>query len=79
MWRVLNEHIEAQGFWSAEDGHQHITWKEMKAVSHAVESFLPQRAGHNVLLHEDNKAFYHITQGKTTRSHAMMEELRRLW
>jgi hypothetical protein len=51
---VLNEHVEARGFWSKEDEQQHITWKEMKAVRQAVESFLPQQAGRNVLLHEDN-------------------------
>jgi hypothetical protein len=29
---VLNEHVEARGFWSKEDEQQHITWKELKAV-----------------------------------------------
>jgi hypothetical protein len=29
---ALNEHVEARGFWSKEDEHQHITWKEVKAV-----------------------------------------------
>jgi Neuraminidase (sialidase) len=32
-WGVpLNEQLEARGFWSAADQHQHITRKEMKAV-----------------------------------------------
>jgi hypothetical protein len=75
---VLNEHLEAQGFLSKKD-EQHITWKERKAVRHAVESFLPQVAGRNVLLHEDNHAVCHILKGLTSRSHAMMDELRRLW
>ena len=76
---VLNEQVEARGFWSKEDEQQHITWKELKAVRHAVESFLPQLAGRNVLLHEDNQAVCHILTGLTSRSPVMMDELRRLW
>jgi hypothetical protein len=37
----LNEGLKARGFWSAEDEQQHIKWKELKAVRHAVESFMP--------------------------------------
>eukprot|EP00873_Tetraselmis_striata_P019321 jgi/Tetstr1/439585/TSEL_028012.t1 len=53
---VLNGRLEARGFWSSADERQHITWKELKAVRLAVESFLPHLAGRNVLLHEDNHA-----------------------
>jgi hypothetical protein len=60
---VLNEHLEARGFWSAHDECQHITWKELKAVRHVVESFLPHQAGRNVLLHEDNHSICHILAG----------------
>jgi hypothetical protein len=38
---VLSEHVEARGFSSAEDEQRHIAWKELKAVRHDVESFLP--------------------------------------
>jgi hypothetical protein len=76
---VLNEHIEARGFWSKEDEHQHITWKELKAVRYFVESFLPQLAGCNVLLHEDNHVVYHIETCITSRSPIVIDELRRLW
>ena len=39
---VLNDdsNYQARGFWSATDRLQHITWKELRAVRHAVESFL---------------------------------------
>jgi hypothetical protein len=50
----------------------------VKAVRHEVESFLPQLAGRNVLMHED-KAIHHIPTRLNSRSHIMMEELRRLW
>jgi hypothetical protein len=76
---VLNEELEARGLWSKEDEQQHITWKERKAVRHAVESFLPQLAGRNVLMHEDNQAVCHSQTILTSRSHVMMEELRRMW
>eukprot|EP00873_Tetraselmis_striata_P012232 jgi/Tetstr1/432496/TSEL_021870.t1 len=53
---VLNGRLEARGFWSSADERQHITWKELKAVRLAVESFLHHLAGRNVLLHEDKHA-----------------------
>eukprot|EP00873_Tetraselmis_striata_P009405 jgi/Tetstr1/429669/TSEL_019566.t1 len=53
---VLNGRLEARGFWSSADERQHITWKQLKAVQLAVESFLPHLAGRNVLMHEDNHA-----------------------
>eukprot|EP00873_Tetraselmis_striata_P038201 jgi/Tetstr1/458465/TSEL_004320.t1 len=53
---VVGDRLEARGFWSSEDERQHITWKELKAVRLAMESFLPHLAGRNVLLHEDNQA-----------------------
>eukprot|EP00873_Tetraselmis_striata_P025113 jgi/Tetstr1/445377/TSEL_003390.t1 len=53
---VVGDRLEARGFWSSADERQHITWKELKAVRLAVESFLPHLAGRNVLMHEDNQA-----------------------
>jgi hypothetical protein len=57
----------------------HITWKELKAVRLAVLMFLPHLAGKNVLLNEDNQAVCYILAGLTSRSLAMMTELRKLW
>jgi hypothetical protein len=74
---ALNNHLEARGFWSKEDEQQHITWKELRAVRHAVEIFLPQLAGRNVLLQEDDQ-LVNLTC-MTSRPHVMMDELRRLW
>eukprot|EP00873_Tetraselmis_striata_P045582 jgi/Tetstr1/465846/TSEL_010466.t1 len=71
--------LEARGFWGAADERQHITWKELKAVRLAVESFLPHLAGRRVLLHEDNQAVCGVLAGLTSRSPAMMAELRKLW
>eukprot|EP00873_Tetraselmis_striata_P018170 jgi/Tetstr1/438434/TSEL_026991.t1 len=76
---VLNGRLEARGFWGAADERQHITWKELKAVRLAVESFLPHLAGRRVLLHEDNQAVCNVLVGLTSRSPAMMAELRKLW
>eukprot|EP00873_Tetraselmis_striata_P019580 jgi/Tetstr1/439844/TSEL_028255.t1 len=76
---VLNGRLEARGFWSSADERPHITWKELKAVRLAVESFLPHLAGRNVLLHENNQAVCHVLSGLTSHSPEMMAELRRLW
>jgi hypothetical protein len=54
------EHLEAREFLRAEDEEHHITGKELKAIRHAIESFLPQVAARNVLLHEDNQAVCHV-------------------
>eukprot|EP00873_Tetraselmis_striata_P036044 jgi/Tetstr1/456308/TSEL_043064.t1 len=67
-----------RGHRSADKRH-HITWKELKAVRLAVESFLPHLAGRNVFLHEDNQAVCHVPSGLTSRSPGVMAELRRLW
>ena len=52
---VLNDCIEARGLWSGKDRDQHITFKELKAVRCAIESFLPELKGRRLLLHEDNQ------------------------
>eukprot|EP00873_Tetraselmis_striata_P040771 jgi/Tetstr1/461035/TSEL_006185.t1 len=76
---VMGSKLEARGFWGAADERHHITWKELKAVRLAVESFLPHLAGRRVLLHEDNHAVCSVLAGLTSRSPAMMAELRKLW
>lgn len=57
----------------------HITFKELRAVRLTVEHYLPQLAGRRVLLHEDNQAVVWILTNLVTRSHEMMQELRKLW
>ena len=76
---VLNDLKTARGFWYDEDRAQHITFKELKAVRYAVSSFLPELMGRRVLLHEDNQAVVSVITHLTTRSPAMMLELRKLW
>lgn len=76
---VLNDVLEARGFWPRPDLGRHITWKELKAVRLAVESFLPQVRGRRVLLHEDNTAVVQILTHLTSRSPELMNELRKLW
>eukprot|EP00873_Tetraselmis_striata_P042077 jgi/Tetstr1/462341/TSEL_007347.t1 len=78
---VLNNNsaYQARGFWYEDDRSHHIMWKELRAVRHAVESFLPQLRGRRVLLHEDNTAVMAALTNLTSRSPIMMEELRKLW
>jgi hypothetical protein len=76
---VLNDCVEARGFWSGSDKEQHITFKELKAVRCAVESFLPELKGRRLLLHEDNQSVVGVLTHLTSRSPAMMSELRKLF
>jgi hypothetical protein len=73
---VLNDNhaYQARGFWYDDDRKQHITWKELRAVRLAIESFLPQLRGRHVLLHEDNTAVVATLSKPTTRSPVMMTE-----
>jgi hypothetical protein len=76
---VLNDHHEARGFRDPVDSAQHITWKELKAVRLALLSFLPYLRGRRVLLHEDNQSVIGVLTNLTSRSPALMNELRKLW
>jgi hypothetical protein len=76
---VLNDCIEARGFWTGPDKLQHITFKELKAVRCAIESFLPEVKGRRLLLHEDNQSVVGVLTHLTSRSPAMMSELRKLF
>jgi hypothetical protein len=76
---VLNDCVEARGFWSAPDLPQHITFKELKAVRCAVQSFLPELKGRRLLLHEDNQSVIGVLTHLTSKSPAMMSELRKLF
>jgi hypothetical protein len=78
---VLNDNraYHARGFWYDDDRHHHIIWKELRDVRLAIESFLPQLRGRNILLHEDNTAVVATLSKLTTRSPVMMTELRRHW
>ncbi len=51
---VMNDCAEARGFWSTPNTEKHITYKELKAVRCAIQSFMPELKGRRLLLHEDN-------------------------
>jgi hypothetical protein len=78
---VLNDdsNYPARDFWSATDRLQHITWKEIRAVRHVVELFLPQLKGRHALLHEDNTTLVAALTKLTSWTPVMTTELRRLW
>jgi hypothetical protein len=76
---VLNQHLPARGFWSPHERRQHITFLELRAVRHAVETFGTRITGRHVLLREDNQAVCAILTSLTSRSPQLMRELRRLW
>ncbi len=76
---MLNDCVEARGFWTSRDLPQHITFKELKAVRCAIHSFLPELKGRRLLLHEDNQTIIGVLTHLTSKSPAMMCELRKLF
>ncbi len=53
---ILNDCVEARGFWSGKDKGHHITFEKLKAVRCAIKSFLPKLKGMTLLFHEDNQS-----------------------
>ncbi|XRB22085.1 hypothetical protein RI054_29g119350 [Pseudoscourfieldia marina] len=71
--------VEARGYWTSEEAEDHITLNELRAVTRAVTTFRSQLEGKTVQHFEDNMGVVHIINGLTTRSPAIMAELRLLW
>jgi hypothetical protein len=76
---VLNGLRPTRGFWRASQRELHITLKELKAVRFTVETFLADLNGKRVLLWEDNQGVVAILTNVTSKSPALMTELRKLW
>ena len=76
---VLNDRVEARGFWTNPDLGEHITFKELKAVRCAIQSFLPELKGRRILLHEDIQSVIGVLTHLTSKSPVMMCELRKLF
>ncbi|XRB14165.1 RNA-dependent DNA polymerase [Pseudoscourfieldia marina] len=76
---VLDGKLEARGYWTSEEAEDHITLNELRAVTRAVTTFRSQLEGKTVQHFEDNMGVVHIINGLTTRSPAIMAELRLLW
>ncbi len=58
---------------------RHITWKELRTLRLSLTALLPEVQGQHVLLWEDNMPVVHIVMNGTSRSPALMSELRHLW
>jgi len=61
------------------DLDEHITFKELKAVRSAIQSFLPELQGKRLLLQEDNQSVIGVLTHLTSKSSTMMCELRKLF
>jgi hypothetical protein len=67
------------GFWTPEERLlYHITLKELIAVRKGIRTYADELRGCVVRLWEDNAAVVHIIENKTSRSPALMAELREL-
>ena len=65
------------GFWTGSGKLQHITFKELKAVRCAIESFLLELEGIRLIVHEDIQTVVGVLTHLTSRSTLMMSELRK--
>ena len=50
---MLNECVEARGFWGMPDLQEHIAFKELNVVRCAIQTVLPELKIRRLLLHED--------------------------
>ena len=66
------------GYWTPDEIPFHITWKELAAVRKGIRECSAILAGQRVLLFEDNQAVVHMIRNRTSRSPALMAELRQL-
>lgn len=72
--------LHASGHWKVgAEQQQHITWKELRTLRLSLTALLPEVTGQHVLLWEDNMPVVHIVMNGTSRSPALMTELRQLW
>jgi hypothetical protein len=72
--------LHAHGYWRrGQESSLHITAKELKTLRLALQSFLPEVRGQHILLWEDNMPVVHIVCNGSSRSPALMAELRLLW
>jgi len=76
---ILNWKLPARGFWRAHQRRENIALLELRAVRYAVESFLKELQGKHVTLREDNQVVIALLVSWTTRSPALMRELRKLF
>uniref|UniRef100_A0A7S0Z4Q6 Reverse transcriptase domain-containing protein n=1 Tax=Hemiselmis tepida TaxID=464990 RepID=A0A7S0Z4Q6_9CRYP len=73
------QHV-ASGYWRrGDEAALHITHKELKTLRLSLAALLQHVRGQHVLLWEDNMAVVHIVMNGTSRSPALMTELRQLW
>jgi len=66
---VLNDCVEARGFWGMFGMGEHITFKELKVVRCAIQAFLlPKLKGKRLLLQEDNQSVIGVLTHLTSPS-----------
>ncbi len=61
------------------DLNEHITFKELKAVRCAIQTFLPELKGKRLLLHEGNQSVIGVLTYLTSKSPTMICELQKLF
>ena len=76
--RLQRSHPAQSGSWSAAEAEMHITWRELRAVRLFILRHIADLENRRLLLHEDNTGVVAMVHSLTSRSQALMAELRLL-
>jgi hypothetical protein len=71
---VLNDCIEARGFWTAPDLEEHITSKELKAIQCAIHAFQPELKRRRLLIYDGDESIVRMFTHLTSKTPTMMCE-----
>jgi Reverse transcriptase (RNA-dependent DNA polymerase) len=77
-WGIIHNSTTISGKWHLKDQDQHINWKELQAVWHAIN--LPQLQGKRIMVYCDNTTtIAYINKFGGTRSEPLMHLAEKIW
>ena len=77
--RTGDHKIEARGFWEKDERHMHITQLELRAVQRVLETGMSLLRERHLHIYTDNMAVKYVMTTGTSRSRAMMGDVRRIY
>ena len=77
-WGIIHNNTTIAGIWHPRDRDQHINWKELQAIWHAIN--LPQLQGKRIMVYCDNTTtIAYINKFGGTRSESLMALAEKIW
>ena len=77
-WGIIHNNTTIAGIWHPRDRDQHINWKELQAIWHAIN--LPQLQGKRIMVYCDNTTtIAYINKFGGTRSELLMALAEKIW